>query len=290
MLREIVILSGKGGTGKTTIASSFSLLPPKKIVVDADVDAPDLHIVLKPKILEAYVFRGNKVAIIDKNICNGCGLCREYCRFDAVNEDFTIDEHLCEGCALCYFVCPEGAITLVEKESGNWFVANSRSGIMLHARLIPGEENSGKLITLMRKRAREIAAETGVSLILIDGPPGIGCPAISSITGVTDAVIVTEPTASGVHDMKRIIELAKHFGVKMYVIINRFDINEDYCAQIEDICQSEGIELLGRIPVTDEIPTLQIEGKAPVEQNSFTGELIKEMWEKLIEEGKDGGM
>ena len=288
MLRQIAVVSGKGGTGKTTLASCFALLSPNKVVVDADVDAPDLHIILKPRVLEAYTFKGSKVAVIQDELCDRCGICRELCRFDAIDESYRVDEFSCEGCALCYFACPQQAVVLEERESGSWFVADSRAGLMLHARLHPGEENSGKLITTLRNRAREIADELGVSLILIDGPPGIGCPVISSITGVTDVVVVTEPTVSGVHDMQRIVELAKHFGVRIYAVINRFDVSEECCVQIEDYCQREGIELLGRIPLSEEIPKLQSEGKAPVEVESFTGELIREIWEKLLEGGKNG--
>ncbi len=283
-MREIVVISGKGGTGKTTISSSFALLKGEKVVVDADVDAPDLYIILSPKAVEAYNFRGRKTAVIDTERCTACGTCRELCRFDAISEGFSVDPVLCEGCALCFFACPRDAVSMVERVSGMWFVAHSRAGLMLHARLSPGEENSGKLITQLKKTARELAQERGIDLVLVDGPPGVGCPVISSITGATDVVIVTEPTPSGIHDLERVVELCRHFGVRMWLVINRFDMNPDRAQQIEDWASSQGIELLGRLPFDGDIPRIQAAGRAPVEvPDSFCGELIKEMWEKLLE-------
>ena len=279
-----MVLSGKGGTGKTTIATSFALLGHEKVVVDADVDAPDMHLILKPKALEVHTFYGHKVAVIDDNLCSGCGVCKELCRFGAISESLRVDEVLCEGCALCYFACPERAVSMVEKESGVWFVAQSRAGLMLHARLYPGEENSGKLITTMRNRAKELARECGVELILIDGPPGIGCPVISSATGVTDVVLVVEPTLSGMHDAKRVSELVKPFGPRMWVVINRFDIDLSLTEEIEEWAKSEGFRLLGRCPVDLSVPELQRKGKAPVESGTLTGEMMREMWEILMEE------
>ncbi len=283
--REIVVISGKGGTGKTTISSSFAVLEREKVIVDADVDAPDLHVILKPKVMEAHNFKGGKLAVIDKERCVKCGLCRELCRYDAISEDIEVDPFSCDGCALCYFACPNEAISLEDKDAGMWFVATTRAGFMVHARLIPGEENSGKLVTVIRNRAKEIAEDENIRLILIDGPPGIGCPVISSITGVDDVVVVTEPTISGVHDLKRVVELSSNFGVRLHVVINRFDINVERCEEIEDWCSAHGVDLLGRIPVDESIPRLQEEGKTPVEESTLTGELIREMWEKLIREG-----
>lgn len=283
-MREIVVISGKGGTGKTTVASSFALLPGEKVVVDADVDAPDLFIVLKPKVLEAYSFKGRKVARILQDVCERCGECRKLCRFDAIDENYQVSEIMCEGCALCYFACPCGAVVLEEKESGMWFVAESRAGIMLHAKLHPGEENSGKLITQLRRRAKDIAEERGVEVVLIDGPPGIGCPTISSITGATDVVLVAEPTCSGIHDLKRVVELCKSFNLKMWLVVNRFDVNVDLTEQIEEWAKGDGVRVLGRIPFDKSIPVLQMEGKAPVEGDSFSGEVIRDCWDKLLKE------
>ncbi len=284
-MREIVVVSGKGGTGKTTLTSSFALLGNDKVIVDADVDAPDLHIILSPRVIEAYTFKGHRVARIRKDLCDECGLCRELCRFDAIDEGFSVDEILCEGCALCYFACPRDAVDMVERESGVWFVAQAKNGsIMVHARLYPGEENSGKLITTLKNRAREIAQDQGTDLILVDGPPGIGCPVISSVTGATDLVAVVEPTLSGIHDAERLLELAKHFGVRVWVVVNRFDINMELCQRIEEWASSKGVNFLGRIPTDPEIPKLQMEGKAPVEGDCLSGEMIAEIWEKLLEE------
>ncbi len=283
-VREIAVVSGKGGAGKTTVTASFALLSGRKIVVDADVDAPDLHIILKPEVLQAHAFKGHKIARINKRLCNECGLCRKLCRFNAINDEFSVDEVMCEGCALCYFACPESAVTMEEKESGFWFVAKSKAGIMVHAKLYPGEENSGKLVTQIRRKAKEIAQEENVSLILIDGPPGIGCPVISSTTGVTDVVLVTEPTLSGFHDLRRVVELLKAFNSRMWLIINRFDINVEKSQEMENWALSSGIEFLGRLPTDPNIPTLQAQCKAPVEEDTLSGEMLKEMWEKLTEE------
>ncbi|BAT72106.1 cobyrinic acid a,c-diamide synthase [Thermosulfidibacter takaii ABI70S6] len=286
--REIAIVSGKGGTGKTTLATSFALLEGKKVVVDADVDAPDMHIILKPKVIEAYNFKGNKLAEVDKNKCNLCGLCKELCRYNAIDENINIDPVSCDGCALCYFACPQEAITLKEKDAGMWFVAHSRAGYMVHARLTPGEENSGKLVTTIRNRAREIAEDQGIGLILIDGPPGIGCPVISTITGVDYVVAVTEPTKSAIHDLKRVVELSSRFEAKVFVVINRFDISEEKTGEIENWCQKNGIPILGRIPTDLSIPKLQAKGKAPVEDESLSGALIKDMWNNLLQEVRNG--
>ena len=260
--REILIISGKGGSGKTTLASSFALLPPEKVIVDADVDAPDLHIILKPRVLEAQRFMGGKVARIDPEKCDGCGICRELCRYDAIGPHFQVDDLACDGCALCYFACPREAVILEEKEAGTWFLSRSRGGPMTHARLYPGEENSGKLVTAIRNRAKELAQEEGYNLVLIDGPPGIGCPVISAMTGVDQVLVVTEPTPSGQHDLGRGVELARHFEARVQVCINQWDINPQRTQEIEAWCRDLGVEVVGRIPFSREVPRLQAQGKA----------------------------
>ena len=281
--REILVISGKGGTGKTTLASSFALLPPEKVVVDADVDAPDLHIILKPQVLEAQRFMGGRVAKIDPHKCDQCGICRDLCRYDAIDPNFQVDSVACDGCALCYFACPKEAVTLEEKEAGTWFLSRSRGGPMTHARLYPGEENSGKLVTVIRNRAQELAQEEGYYIILIDGPPGIGCPVISAMTGVDQILIVTEPTPSGQHDLGRAVELSRHFEARVKVCINQWDINAQRTEEIEDWCENMGVEVVGRIPFSRDVPRLQAQGKAPVEGNGPVAQVIMEIWKNLLE-------
>jgi len=226
------------------------------------------------------------VAKIDNEKCTLCGLCTQLCRFDAISDDFCIDPVSCEGCALCYFACPSEAITMHQKEAGVWFVSDSKGGVMLHARLYPGEENSGKLVSVIRNKAREIAEERGFQLILIDAPAGIGCPVISSITGADEVLVVAEPTVSGEHDMVRMIELALYFGLKIKVCINRFDINEDKTAKIETWCKDRGIKVVGKIPFLKEIPEAQLKGKAPVEENKKIKVLIEQIFESVMEDGQ----
>ena len=280
--REILVVSGKGGTGKTTFTSSFALLPPEKVVVDADVDAPDLHILLKPQVVEAHVFMGKKVAKIGDK-CTKCGICRELCRYDAIGEDYRVDPVACDGCALCYFACPQDAVSLQEEEAGVWFLSQTRVGPMTHARLHAGQENSGKLVTVIRNRAKELAREEGYGLILIDGPPGIGCPVISSMTGVDQILVVTEPTPSGQHDLERIVDLARHFQARVQICINRYDINPPRAQDIEEWCRAQGLEVIGKIPFFQDIPLLQTQEKAPVEVDGEAGQLIKDLWEKVLE-------
>jgi len=281
--RELLVISGKGGTGKTTFTSSFALLPPEKVVVDADVDAPDLHIILKPQVVEAHVFMGGKVAKIDGDKCTKCGICRELCRYDAIGEDYYVDPVACDGCALCYFACPQDAVSLQEEEAGVWFLSQTRGGPMTHARLHAGQENSGKLVTVVRNRAKELAREEGYGLILIDGPPGIGCPVISSMTGVDQVLEVTEPTPSGQHDLERVVDLARHFQGRIQVCINQYDINPQRARDIEEWCRAQGLEVIGKIPFFQDIPLLQTQEKAPVEVDGEAGQLIKDLWEKVLE-------
>ena len=281
--REILVISGKGGTGKTTLTSSFALLPPEKVIVDADVDAPDLHIILKPQMVEAQRFMGGKVARIDPEKCDGCGICRELCRYHAISPNFQVDPIACDGCALCYFACPRDAVNLEEKEAGTWFLSHSRGGPMTHARLYPGEENSGKLVTVIRNRAKELAQEEGYPLILIDGPPGIGCPVISATTGVDQVLVVTEPTPSGQHDLERVVELAHHFEARVQVCVNQWDINPQRTQEIEEWCRERGIEVIGRIPFSRDVPKIQAQGKAPVEGNGPVAQVIMEIWKNILE-------
>lgn len=279
-MRELVIISGKGGTGKTSITASFASFAENKVLCDADVDASDLWLILSPKILKEEEFRSGHVAIINQDRCTQCGLCRELCRWEAIREDFVVDEIDCEGCGVCYHFCPEGAIEFPEKVCGKWFISETRFGPMVHARLGIAEENSGKLVSLVRQEAKKIAEQNGLELILTDGPPGIGCPVISSIGGATAVLIVTEPTVSGIHDMERILELTNHFNVPAMICINKYDLNQKETEKIEAFARQKDIPIVGKIPFDLTFTKAMLEGKNVVEfdKNSSLVKLLKEIW------------
>lgn len=248
---EITVLSGKGGTGKTSLSAAFATIDKNMVVADCDVDAANLHLILQPRNYVTEKFITGSKAQIDYNRCRNCGLCINYCRFDAlkyVNGKVTIIETSCDGCALCKKVCTSEAVTMIRSDKSHWFIGNYRNGKMIHARLWPGEENSGKLVNVVREQARKVATDEGVNNIIIDGPPGTGCPAISSVTGAKQSVLVTEPTKSGFHDLKRIVELLQNFKIKIFVVINKFDLNVDQTCVISDWCFARSIPVIGRIP------------------------------------------
>lgn len=245
-MKELVILSGKGGTGKTSLTASFAVLAGEAVLADCDVDAPDLHMLLHPEVLKVEKFDGPKLAEINRILCVECGLCQEICRFEAIS-NFSVDPFFCEGCGVCVHVCPENAIALRNRVAGEAYTSKTEYGMMSHALLFPGESNSGKLVALVRKNAGEIAEKEGVELVLVDGPPGIGCPTIASVSGVDFGLIVAEPTVSGIHDMKRVLKLLAHFGVTPLVAINKYDINEGNTRKIEGFCRDEGIDVVGKI-------------------------------------------
>ncbi len=246
MVNEVAVISGKGGTGKTTICAALGMIADEIVMADCDVDAPDLHILLSPTIKSTTAFVASKMAVIDEDLCTSCGLCEEACRFDAIT-DSKVDSIACEGCGVCEFVCPEHAIQMTDHQSGNLYESDTRVGRMAHAKLLPGEGNSGRLVTEVRKLATRIATENGLSTVLIDGSPGIGCPVIATVTGIKLGIIVTEPTMSGIHDMQRVLELLKRFRVKAMVIINKFDLNLENTEAIERYCTENDAEVLGRI-------------------------------------------
>ena len=283
--REVAVISGKGGTGKTTISASLATLLEEGVIVDADVDAPNLHILLKPQVEESHRFMGGFVAEIDKNLCQRCGTCHQLCRFEAViapkEGAYQIDPIACDGCGLCHLSCPNNAVSMVQKEVGYWYRSNTRHGPFFHALLHPGEDNSGKLVTQIRTSAQQFAKERGLKRILIDGPPGIGCPVISSLTGVDAALLVVEPTPSGIHDAKRIVELTRSFNLELYLLVNRFDINREMSKSIEEWCQKEGIELGGKIPLDPRIPQLLLERRTPLEISEIR-DTLECLYEKLF--------
>ena len=283
--KELVIISGKGGTGKTSIVSSFATLAKNKIMVDCDVDAADLHLILKPEIIKTTEFFSGKKAEIIKEKCIQCGRCIEVCRFDAISKDFIVDEIGCEGCGTCYFQCPVGAIKFEQTKSGDWFESDTRFGKLIHAKLGIAEENSGKLVSEIRNYARLLAHREGQDLIIVDGSPGIGCPVIASISGASLVVVVTEPTLSGLHDAERVLKLAKHFNAPACMCINKFDINPDMANKIEEFCKKENIEIVGKIPYSKDFTDAMIKEESLIEF-SPEGEISKEiklMWEKLEE-------
>jgi MinD superfamily P-loop ATPase len=282
-MKQLTILSGKGGTGKTSIAASFAVLARTAVVADCDVDAPDLHMLLHPEVIEMQQFRGSQVAVINEAQCIQCGLCREKCVFDAITDDLVVDAIVCEGCNVCKIVCPTNAITLAGRVSGNAYISKTKYGFMSHAILHPGESNSGKLVTLVRQNAKILGEKEKRDLIMIDGSPGIGCPVIASITGVDAAVVVTEPTLSGINDLERVLRLLDHFNVTPFVCVNMYDVNVDNTNKILSFCRENGICILGIIPFDSVVTQAMVNGKTVVEYSpeSSVSREIKAMWNKL---------
>jgi len=280
-MKEVVILSGKGGTGKTSIVGSFAALAQKKVLADCDVDAADLHLLLNPSITEENEFWSGQVAVIDDEECTQCGLCQDVCRFDAI-KDFKVDPVPCEGCGFCSHVCPVEAITMKESLSGHWFISDTKYGHLVHARLGIAQENSGKLVALVRQQAKQIAERDGLDFIISDGPPGIGCPVISSLSGANLALLVTEPTLSGIHDLERVRGVCHHFGIPALVCINKYDLNEDNTHQIENYCLNQGVEVAARVPFDNTVTEAIVEGLPVVEysQGRVTQE-IESLWEHV---------
>jgi MinD superfamily P-loop ATPase len=282
-MKQLTILSGKGGTGKTSITASFAILAKNAVLADCDVDAPDLHMLLHPEIFKTQEFRGSKVAIIDETKCVKCGLCREKCVFGAITSNLNVEAIACEGCGVCLVVCPSNAINFFERVSGSVYVSKTRSSFMSHALLHPGESNSGKLVTLVRQNAKILAQKEKRDLIIVDGSPGIGCPVIASITGVDASLVVTEPTLSGIHDLERVLKLLEHFNVFPFVCINMYDVNVDNTNKILSFCEGKGIDVVGIIPFSSDVTSAMVEGKTIVEYapESSVAEEIISMWKKL---------
>jgi MinD superfamily P-loop ATPase len=284
MKRELVIISGKGGTGKTSITAAFASFASNVILCDADVDAADLHLLMQPELTQATAFFGGSKAIIRSQDCSECGRCRDLCRFDAISEDYVVDPISCEGCGVCVDLCPEQAIDFPVQKCGEWFISDTRFGPMVHARLGIAEENSGKLVSLVRQEAGKLSEQKGCDLILTDGPPGIGCPVIAAIGGATALLIVVEPTVSGLHDLQRVADLAAHFKVPGMVCINKFDLNEDMTAKIEAICGARRMTNVGRIPFDPTVTKAMIEGKNVAEfaPEADASRAIREVWESVL--------
>ena len=279
-VKELLVISGKGGTGKTTLVASFSRLAERAVLADCDVDAPDLWILLEPREREKGAFYGGQKPRVDHELCNRCGQCTQYCRFDAI-EDGEVDYIECEGCGLCELVCPEGAIRMQDHVSGYWFVSDTPFGPLIHARLNPGEENSGKLVAEVKRRAREVAEGGGYNLVIVDGPPGVGCPVISALSGVTLALVVSEPSISAIHDLQRALDLCETFGVRAAVAINRFDVSPRRTREIEALCDSRGVEVIGRIPFDRSVVEALNLRKTPLEYPSGIRSDIVKLWDAV---------
>lgn len=280
----MTIISGKGGTGKTSITAAFASLAKNAVFADCDVDAADLHLILKPKIKKTKKFHGLKIPLINKEKCTECKKCYENCKFDAIDENINLIKESCEGCGVCKYVCPANAISMIDRESGFSYISETSFGPMAHAILKTAEEASGKLVTVVRENAKKIAEEKNKDIILIDGPPGIGCPVIASITGVDLVLIVTEPTLSGIHDLERIINVANHFNVPSVICINKFDINMENSAKIKEYCKKNNISVVGKLPYDNNMTKAMVFEKSVVEySNGELSDNIKSMWNKVIE-------
>lgn len=280
-MKELVVISGKGGTGKTSVVGSFAALAGNALLADCDVDASDLHLLLHPDIKDRHDFLGMKKAVIDPGLCSRCGTCEDICRFDAI-KGFRVNPLSCEGCAVCYHVCPHRAVQMVEHVCGQWFSADTLYGPLIYARLGVGEENSGKLVAEVRKQTKELARSLKKELIIIDGPPGIGCPVIATIAGVDLVLVVTEPTVAGLHDLIRILELTNHFQVPAVVCINKWDLAVNKSDAIEAYCREQKVEVIGRIPFDYRMTEAIIQGIPPVEFSSGGAPAaIQDLWKEL---------
>ncbi|MFX1562425.1 MAG: P-loop NTPase [Promethearchaeota archaeon] len=273
-MKELAIVSGKGGTGKTSITASLAVLAANHVVADCDVDAPNLHLLLAPIIEKTEEFADTKMAFIDPELCTKCGACVSACRFDAISEEFDVDSLMCEGCGVCALVCPADAVQMKERLSGYIYTSKTDFCPMAHALLMPGESNSGKLVSLVRQRARELVKAKDKDLVLVDGPPGIACAAIAAITGVTAGLVVAEPTVAAFHDLERILQLFKHFKIPAMVVINKFDLNIKKTEEIESYCTELGIKIVGRIPYDSIMTKAVVEGN-PVVVHAPKHELSK---------------
>jgi len=292
-MKQLVILSGKGGTGKTSVAAALAHLAAEGtqqisiVLADADVDAANLELVLAPRKLEQEEFWGGKVAVIDHAACGGCGECENICRFDAVHETdgvYDVDPIACEGCAACMYGCPNEAISMKDQIAGEWYRSASRYGPLFHAALYPAQENSGKLVTLIKQHAKLLALDEAYDLVIVDGPPGIGCPVISATSGADLALIVAEPSVAGVHDMRRILQTTEHFGVQSIVCINKADLYAQGATDIKTYCQEHGIDVIGSVPFDLNVTRAMAKGD-PVtayEPDGAASQALHEIWKGVL--------
>lgn len=283
-MKQLTVISGKGGTGKTSITAAFAALANDVVLADCDVDAADLHLLLDPAVERTMDFTGLPVAVIDSETCTACERCRQYCAFDAIDASLQVQPAACEGCGVCAYICPVDAVEMQPRTAGQAFVSATRFGPMAHARLYAGEEASGKLVAMVREQARDLADEHGKELVIIDGPPGIGCPVIAAITGVGLVLVVTEPTLSAIHDLERVLGVAAHFDVPAVVCINKHDINEENSQRIATYCQRTDVPIVGRIPYDEVVTRVMVQGKTIVEyDDGATAERIADMWHRVLQ-------
>ncbi len=279
-MKELVIISGKGGTGKTCLSSSLAVLADNPVICDCDVEAPNLHILLQPQPRESGAFSASRRAWLDPEKCVKCELCMEICRFDAVS-DYQVSDLDCEGCGFCSRICPVEAIRMEDRVSGEWYRSETVYGPMFHARLRAGQPNSGKLVALLRRKAKEAAKTDGRRYIITDGPPGTGCPTIAAITGCSLAAIVTEPTLSAIHDMQRVIELCEHFKVRFGVVINKCDLSPIKTQEIKDFCRDKGIAVWGSVPYREDFLHAIDCCLPPVSYSKDIAEIVKPIWKEM---------
>jgi MinD superfamily P-loop ATPase len=289
---ELAVVSGKGGTGKSSVTAAFATAGERIVVADCDVDAANLYLLFNPEHDTEQVYIGGYTAVVDHALCTVCGICESYCRFDAITEvdgKIMISETSCDGCFFCSRICPMDAITMVRSDRSRMYSGSFRNGKMVYGRLAPGEENSGKLVSLVREEAKRVATAQGMSTILLDGPPGIGCPVISTVTGVDRIIIVTEPTMSGLEDMKRVHEVARKFTGDVGIIINKYDLNEAMADRIEGWCVAQGSTLLGRLPYDRRVTEAMISGKSVTEMfpEAEISIILNEIWNKMTTNGKE---
>ena len=299
-MKQLVLLSGKGGTGKTSLAAAFAHLAHEgpnalsAVLADADVDAANLELVLHPRRIETHDFTGGAAAVIDPQRCQLCGTCEQVCRFDAVipgNVTFTIDPIACDGCAACVYQCPEEAIHMEPQDAGRWYRSESRYGQLIHADLYPAQENSGKLVTLVKQNARLLALDTGCQMVIVDGPPGIGCPVIAAAAGADLALVVTEPSVAGIHDLARALETTAHFRIPALVLINKADIYPEGSAQIEAVCAEMGVEIIGSIPFDPAVTAAMINGEPVTAYNpdAPASQAMRAAWQATAARLNGGG-
>lgn len=298
--KELVVVSGKGGTGKTSLTASFATLAGRAVLADCDVDAADLHLLLAPRVRIRHIFRSGRRAEIRSEDCLGCGTCSDLCRFGAIEpsesangsgEVSRVVEELCEGCGVCVRFCPESAIDFPERVCGEWMVSETRCGPMVHARLGVAGENSGKLVSQVRSEARRIAEQERLDLVLVDGPPGIGCPAIASLTGAALALVVIEPSLSGQHDLKRVLELTRHFELPATVCVNKWDLDPEMADRIDADARNAGALPIGRIRYDPTVTSAQMQERTVVEAGGCAGEDMEGIWSNLssmLRTGDDG--
>lgn len=285
-VREIVIISGKGGTGKTSLAAAFAAVASQTVFCDLDVDVPDLHIILRPTPRQSTPFMGGNKARILAGQCCACGTCSTLCQFDAIRQEdgaFQVDADLCEGCGVCVSLCPSQAIAFPEQQCGVWHVSDTRFGPLVHAALAPGQENSGRLVTLLKREARALAAREGSSLILCDGSPGIGCPVISSLAGASLAVAVVEPSLSGWHDFTRVAGVCQHFRLPVGVVINRWDLHAEGTASLEKACRTEGYPVFGRVPFDAAMLHATTRALAATEEDTELSRNLRDIWQRIVQ-------